>query len=116
MQARRNVSKERLLPVELVGTPTDSPRGGYVYVLKSAYGFKVGRTKNIPHRMRTFAVKLPFFYSIEVCAWFDDHISAESSYHQMFANKRINGEWFDLSDDDVTLVRTRTLMPDAAAA
>jgi len=101
----RSISRERLEPVEIIGQPTDSPRGGYVYVLKSAYGFKVGRTKNIPSRMRAFGVKLPFMYTIPFCVWFDDHIEAESSYHRRFSEKRINGEWFDLEDNDISLIR-----------
>ena len=39
------VARERLEPIEVIGEPTTSPRGGYVYVLQSAYGYKVGRTR-----------------------------------------------------------------------
>lgn len=91
----------------VIGEATSSPRGGYVYVLKSAYGFKVGRTRNIPNRMRSFGVHLPIFYSIPFCVWFDDHINAETNYHRIFAEKHINGEWFDLSDADIDLIRSR---------
>lgn len=101
------ISPERLNPVEIIGEPTDSPRGGYIYALKSAYGYKIGRTKNIPSRMRAFGVHLPFIYSIEFCVWFDDHIEAETSYHRLFAGKRINGEWFDVSNDDLAKIRNR---------
>ena len=56
--------------MEVIGEATSAPRGGYVYVLKSAYGYKIGRTRSMPDRMRTFGVQLPFLYT---CAWFDDH-------------------------------------------
>ncbi|MFC5573558.1 GIY-YIG nuclease family protein [Xenophilus aerolatus] len=46
-------------------------------------------------------------YTIPLCAWFDDHIAAEASYHRMFSAKRINGEWFSLEEQDVALVRAR---------
>lgn len=101
------IAKERLVPMELVGEPTSAARGGYVYALKSAYGYKIGRTRNIPSRMRAFGVHLPFIYTIEFCAWFDDHIEAESRYHKLFATKQINGEWFDLSDQELSLVHQR---------
>lgn len=104
------IPSERLVPLEVIGEATDAPRGGYVYVLKSAYGFKIGRTRSIPDRMRTFGVKLPFVYSIYLCAWFDDHIAAESAYHRQFANKRINGEWFDVSEHDIAQIRARALI------
>lgn len=101
------VSRERLEPIEVVGEPSSAARGGYVYVLQSAYGFKVGRTRNVPNRMRAFGVHLPILYTIPLCAWFDDHIEAESRYHRLFAEKRINGEWFALVDQDIELIRRR---------
>lgn len=108
---RRNllIPKERLVPMEIIGTPNGGARGGYVYVLKSVYGYKVGRTVNIPNRMRSFGVLLPFVYTIELCAWFDDHIQAETTYHRMFAKKHINGEWFALTEADVAKIRSRNL-------
>lgn len=78
-------------------------------MLRSAYGYKVGRTRNMPDRMRTFGVKLPFLYTIQLCAWFDDHYAAEAGYHRIFADKRINGEWFDLAEQDIGLIRARVV-------
>jgi hypothetical protein len=46
-------------------------------------------------------------YTIPLCAWFDDHIEAESAYHRRFTSKRINGEWFDLQEQDLALIRSR---------
>lgn len=105
------VPRERLQPVEVVGEPSSATRGGYVYVLQSAYGFKVGRTRNVPNRMRAFGVHLPIMYTIPLCAWFDDHIEAEFRYHRLFADKRVNGEWFDLADQDIELIRRRAFGP-----
>ncbi len=55
----RSISPERLNPIEVIGSPAAGPRSGVVYVLKSAYGYKVGRTRSVPDRMRTFGVQLP---------------------------------------------------------
>ena len=104
----RAISPERLNPIEVIGQPTSGPRAGVVYVLKSAYGYKVGRTRSVPDRMRTFGVQLPFAYSIPMCVWFDDCHVAEKRYHDLFSNKRINGEWFDLADEDVEIIRARS--------
>lgn len=105
--ARSRIAPERLQPIEVVGEPTAGVRAGVVYVLKSAYGYKVGRTRNVPARMRAFGVHLPIAYTIPICAWFDDCHHAEHRYHDMFASKRINGEWFDLTDEDVQTIRAR---------
>lgn len=105
---RTAIARERLEPMQVVGEPTDAPRGGYVYLLKSAYGYKVGRARSMPDRMRAFGVQLPFMYTIPLCAWFDDHYDAETRYHRLFADKHINGEWFDLGDPEIELIRQRT--------
>lgn len=103
----RRVSPERLNPIEVIGEPTNGEKAGVVYLLKSAYGYKVGRTRNVPARMRAFGVHLPFIYTIPLCSWFSDCHAAERRYHKMFAEKRINGEWFDLGEDDIQQIRLR---------
>lgn len=102
------ISPERLNPIEVIGTPTTTSRGGVVYVLKSAYGYKVGRTRNVPARMRAFGVHLPILYTIPLCVWFEDCIVAEKRYHDLFQEKRINGVWFDLSENDIEQIRIGT--------
>lgn len=101
------IAPERLNPIEVIGKPTTGARAGVVYVLKSAMGYKVGRTNNVPARMRAFGVKLPFIYTIPLCAWFDDCHAAEKRYHTLFADKHINGEWFNLTDQDIQQIRLR---------
>lgn len=102
-----SIAPERLNPIEIIGEPTIGINAGVVYVLKSAYGYKVGRTRNVPARMRAFGVHLPIVYTIPLCAWFDDCRVAEGRYHDMFASKRINGEWFDLNESDIQQIRLR---------
>jgi hypothetical protein len=102
-----SIGAERLNPIEVVGEPTSGVNAGVVYVLKSAYGYKVGRTRNVPARMRAFGVHLPIIYTIPLCAWFADCHQAEKRYHEIFASKRINGEWFDLTEQDVHRIRLR---------
>jgi hypothetical protein len=99
------IAPERLNPVEIIGQPASGPLAGVVYLLKSAYGYKIGRTRSVPDRMRTFGVQLPFVYTIPFCVWFDDCHAAERRYHDAFASKRINGEWFDLKETDIELIR-----------
>lgn len=101
------ISPERLNPIEVIGEPTNGEKAGVVYLLKSAYGYKVGRTRNVPARMRAFGVHLPFIYTIPLCSWFADCHAAERRYHKMFVGKRINGEWFDLDENDIEKIRLR---------
>lgn len=79
---------------------------GYVYLIRSPYGFKIGKTVNIKSRTRLFEVKLPFPISVEHYSWFEDYSTAERQLHDTFHNKRLEGEWFDLSPHDIAHIKT----------
>ena len=86
--------------------PPASPTGGFVYVIKSEHGYKIGKTVNLKDRTRLFSVKLPFPISIEHYAWFEDYSSAERDLHRMFHEKRLEGEWFDLNHHDLSVIKS----------
>lgn len=82
------------------------PTGGYVYLVRSQYGVKIGKSVNVKNRTRLFEVKLPFPISVEHYAWFDDYSFAERDLHKKFHGKRLEGEWFDLSNEDIAHIKT----------
>ncbi|MHA6879197.1 GIY-YIG nuclease family protein [Ralstonia pseudosolanacearum] len=86
--------------------PSANPTGGYVYLVKSKYGIKIGKSVNVKSRTRLFEVKLPFPISVEHYAWFDDYSHAERELHAAYHAKRLEGEWFDLSAEDVAHIKT----------
>jgi hypothetical protein len=51
-------------------------------------------------------VKLPFPIRIENYAKFSDYTQAERSLHLYFQDKRMEGEWFSLTEDDVAFIKT----------
>lgn len=79
---------------------------GHVYVIRSPYGYKIGKTRTLRDRTRLFAVKLPFPIEVVMTGWFADYSVAERQFHRQFAGKRLEGEWFDLDDSDLKLLRT----------
>jgi hypothetical protein len=79
---------------------------GYVYLIRSPHGFKIGKTVNIKSRTRLFEVKLPFPISVEHYSWFEDYSAAERQLHDTFHNKRLEGEWFDLSPGDIAHIKS----------
>lgn len=93
-------------PVRSVSQPSSSPAGGYVYVIRSKLGFKIGKTIHLKARTRLFEVKLPFPISLEHYAWFDDYTYAERSLHLAYQAKRLEGEWFDLDASDLKQIKT----------
>lgn len=86
--------------------PSNSPTGGYIYLVRSPYGIKIGKAVNVKSRTRLFEVKLPFPITVEHYAWFEDYSFAERDLHRQYHSKRLEGEWFDLSAADVAKIKT----------
>lgn len=82
------------------------PNPGYVYLVKNQDGnYKIGRSLNPNKRIESMGVKLPF--PIEaVCIIPSEQMSRlEQELHARFDDKRLNGEWFALADEDVEYIR-----------
>jgi hypothetical protein len=67
-------------------------------VIRSQYGFKIGKARYLHDRTRLFGVKLPFPIELELAAWCRLYGATERALHVEFARKRLEGEWFASSD------------------
>ncbi|GGB73446.1 GIY-YIG nuclease family protein [Shewanella inventionis] len=85
---------------------SSNPIKGFVYVIESQYGYKIGKTVNIKNRTQLFSVKLPFSIMLIHYAEFEDYSLAERQMHLNFADKRLEGEWFDLDMSDIEYIKT----------
>ncbi|MGB1262233.1 MAG: GIY-YIG nuclease family protein [Cognaticolwellia sp.] len=91
---------------DIVNTKSYQKTPGYVYLIESEYGFKIGKTVNIKSRTSLFSVKLPFPIKLINYAWFDNYSKAERDFHVEFADKRLEGEWFALTGADVSKIKS----------
>lgn len=80
---------------------------GVVYLMKSGRHYKIGRSNSLGRREYELAIQLPekveTVHSIET----DDPEGIERYWHQRFAKKRANGEWFRLDADDIAAFKRR---------
>jgi len=90
-----------------------SPEGdapGYVYFVQEYMNgtFKIGKTKHIEKRMNLFNVKLPFEHKLIFLIKTGNHHQTEVALHKHFSNKRLEGEWFQLNNDDLSWIKKGT--------
>jgi len=81
-----------------------------VYMYKHDRYYKIGRTKNPTKRNQQIKLQLPFQAEFVHQIYTDDEVWLEQFWHQRFAFKRRNGEWFELSDEDVSEFRLAKAM------
>jgi hypothetical protein len=81
------------------GAQTGEP--GYVYLIKSGRFFKVGRSNSAGRREYEVALQLPEKANTVHVIKTDDPVGIEAYWHNRFADRRKNGEWFALASVDV---------------
>lgn len=89
---------------------------GHVYLISSPHGYKIGKSRRLPDRLRLFGVKLPFPIELVAAGWCADHSAEEARLHAVYHAKRLEGEWFALDPADVEALRRRLCGREPGAA
>jgi len=94
------------------GDAAASFEAGYVYMIQHGRRreYKIGRTNNVLRREGEIALELPQKARPIHVIRTDDPAGIESYWHRRFADRRMNGDWFELSTADVAAFRRRKFM------
>lgn len=83
-----------------------NPNLNFIYIIKSDLGYKIGKTKKIENRYKIFNVKMPFNWIFtKIFAVPQRDVSKiEKFLHERFQKEKINGEWFQLNEQNIHLI------------
>jgi hypothetical protein len=95
--------------VSPAATPEAAPVG-VAYLVKSGRFYKVGRSNAVGRRQYELAIQLPEKATLVHSIATDDPPGIEGYWHRRFADRRRNGEWFELTTGDVAAFRRRKFM------
>ncbi|SFD95015.1 T5orf172 domain-containing protein [Bacillus sp. OV194] len=83
---------------------------GYVYFIRETGGgrIKIGKARDPYERItKGFGVKLPYSLQLVHLLESKNDLLTEKLFHQHFRPKRVHGEWFHLSDEDVQWIQNQ---------
>jgi len=85
---------------------TGPKKKGFIYFAKKGKYVKIGRTKNVEGRICNLSGKHPEETPIELLHSIhtEDMMGAEKAFHDYFSTKRIKGEWFQLTEEDIECI------------
>ena len=88
----------------------DGKQIGFVYLMRSAKFYKIGKAYVTGRRHRQLAIQMPESLILVHEIKTDDPFGIEAYWHNRFADKRRNGEWFELTAADVAAFKRRKFM------
>jgi hypothetical protein len=89
---------------------TDDQPFGCVYLVKSGRYYKIGKSNAAGRREYELRLQLPERVQRIHIIRTDDPTGIEKYWHERFATKHKNGEWFDLAPADIRAFKRRKFM------
>jgi len=77
-----------------------------VYIVSSQGLYKIGRTSQLAKRMSSLSRSVGVPVNLVHVVYDGVNGEVECALHSMFSNKRVMGEWFDLSRDDIEKIKS----------
>lgn len=116
-QKKKTKEKEQTAPQKQLppaNLNNNSKQKGYIYLVASLEGhYKIGRSKDVPTRVNTLSIQLPFRVELLHSFSADDYVRAEQIIHERFSHLRLNGEWFRLGEEEIEWFRSLNTFEEA---
>jgi hypothetical protein len=95
-------AKRKAIPASNV-IPGPGYDGPGVYVIRCQSRYKIGQSRNITKRVRSYGTAIPFDWSVYAIIPTAHPEALEAHFHEELAAYRVQGEWFELGDDPAPL-------------
>lgn len=107
--------RDKAIKEKVVLPPADVMAGaGFIYVIYIDTGlerfYKIGLAKHFSARFEQHQCSSPFDICVAMAYFVGNMRQEEAALHSKFKEQRVRGEWFRLSDDDLTHIATRALL------
>lgn len=89
---------------------TSMPNDGYVYLMQFGREYKIGTSNNVERRFRELKTQMPYEGKVIHTITTGDPEGIEAYWHGYFSGKRLKGEWFKLTENDIKYFKKRKLM------
>ncbi len=86
-------------------TPRKTMRPACIYLISGAGLVKIGIAIDVSKRLASLNIGSPVDLSVTYWFWSEDCQFDENYLHKIFKDKRIKGEWFDLSEQDIEWIK-----------
>ena len=84
---------------------------GYIYfILNEANGLiKIGRSADVENRLYQLQYKTGQPLRLLKKIPSDSVVQQEKELHELYSNKRIHGEWFDITEEDINIFKPKVI-------
>jgi hypothetical protein len=83
---------------------------GHVYLLKHDKVYKIGQSIDVTRRYKEIRTQMPYTLEEVHVIETDDPSGIEAYWHNRFKDKRLEGEWFKLTAQDIKIFKKRRFM------
>lgn len=81
-------------------TRAGQPAEGFVYVMEAGGYYKIGWTHSSPRKRRS-AVQMSCPLKVTLVGVVEGTRADEHAWHEKFHDKQVQGEWFQLTEEDI---------------